>query len=75
MAPAKRRFVVDDQGEKAAVIFDIAEYKRLLEEEAIRAYDAAQATGDEVIPFEQAVEEIENSPCAQNHPSGEYLPE
>lgn len=29
--------------------------------EATRAYDAAKASGDEVIPFEQAVAEIEHS--------------
>jgi PHD/YefM family antitoxin component YafN of YafNO toxin-antitoxin module len=63
MAIPKPRFIVDDRGEKTAVILDLAEYKKLLEEaeelEAIRAYDAAKATGDEAIPFEQAVAEIE----------------
>ena len=63
MAIPKPRFVVDERGEKTAVILDIAEYRRLLEEaeelEAIRAYDAAKAAGDEAIPFEQAVREIE----------------
>ncbi len=63
MAIPKPRFIVDDRGEKTAVIIDIAEYKKLLEEaeelEAIRAYDAARASGDEAIPFEQAVAEIE----------------
>lgn len=63
MALPKHRFVVDDKGEKTAVILDIVEYKKLLEEaeelEAIRAYDAAKAAGDEAIPFEQAVTEIE----------------
>lgn len=63
MAIAEHQFVVDDSGEKKAVILDIAEYEKLLEEaeelEAIRAYDAAQAAGDEAIPFEQAVSEIE----------------
>jgi hypothetical protein len=29
--------------------------------EAIRAFDAAKASGDEAIPFEQAIEEIEKS--------------
>jgi len=61
--PEQPRFIVDDRGEKTAVILDIAEYKRLLEEveelEAIRAYDAAKAARDEAIPFEQAVTEIE----------------
>ena len=63
MATPKHRFVVDDKGEKTAVILDISEYRRLLEEaeelEAIHAYDAAKASGDEAIPFEQAVAEIE----------------
>ena len=63
MAVPKHRFVVDDTGEKKAVILDIAEYRKLLEEseelEAIRAYDAAKAAADEAVPFEQAVEEIE----------------
>ena len=63
MAIPKPRFIVDDRGEKTAVILDIAEYRRLLEEaeelEDIRAYDAAKAAGGEAIPFEQAVAEIE----------------
>jgi hypothetical protein len=63
MAIPKPRFIVDDQGKETGVILDISEYKRLLEAaeelEAIRAYDAAKASGDEAIPFEQAVTEIE----------------
>jgi hypothetical protein len=63
MAVPKHRFVVDDSGERTAVILDIREYQKLLEEaeelEAIRAYDAAKAAGDEAIPFEQVVREIE----------------
>ena len=63
MAVPKPRFIVDDRGEKTAVILDLAEYKKLLEEaeelDAIRVYDAAKAAGDEAIPFEQAVSEIE----------------
>lgn len=65
MAIPKCKFIVDDQGQKTAVILDIAEYGKLLEEaeelDAIRAYDVAKAAGDEVIPFEQAVEEIERN--------------
>ena len=29
--------------------------------ESIRAYDAAKASGDETIPFEKAIEEMERS--------------
>lgn len=39
------------------------DYHKLLEEleelEAIRAYDVAKASGDEVLPLEQALAEIE----------------
>ena len=46
-----------------SVILDIADYKELFEEleelEAIRAYDAAKASGDQSIPLEQAIAEIE----------------
>ncbi len=63
MAIPKHQFVVDDSGEKKAVILDITEYRKLIEEaeelEAIRAYDAAKAAGDEAVPFEQAINEIE----------------
>ncbi len=63
MAIPKHQFVVDDDGQKKAVILDIAEYRKLLEEaeelEAIRAYDEAKAAEDEAVPFEQAVTEIE----------------
>jgi len=40
---------------------DLEDYHRLLEElESIRVYDAAKASGDEAIPFERAVAEIES---------------
>ena len=55
--------MVAEQGCRVGVLFDLAAYNRLLEEaeelESIRAYDAAKASGDEVVPFEQVVEEIE----------------
>jgi hypothetical protein len=41
----------------------MSEYERLLdareELECLRAYDAAKASNDEAIPFEEAVSEIE----------------
>ena len=59
----KERFIVDEQGQRIGVLLEIADYQRLLEEleelEAIRAYDAAKASGDEVVPLEQAMAEIE----------------
>lgn len=61
----KERYVIDENGNRVGVILDIADYHRLLKEleelESIRAYDAAKASGDEAIPFEQAVAEIEQA--------------
>jgi len=65
MATRAERFLVDEDGERVGVVLDIVEYKKLLEDveelEAIRAFDAAKASGDEAIPFDLAVEEIEKS--------------
>lgn len=61
----EENFVVDEKGNRIGVILDIDNYRKLLEEieelELIRAYDAAKASGDEAIPFEQAISEIEHS--------------
>jgi hypothetical protein len=65
MSNIKERFVVDEHGNQVGVLLEIAEYRRLLEEleelASIKAYDKAKASNDEVIPFEQAVSEIEHS--------------
>jgi hypothetical protein len=59
------QYVVDKNGDPVGVILDIGIYHRILEEleelAAIRAYDAAKASDDEAIPFEQALEEIERA--------------
>jgi len=64
MSTIKERYIVDESGTRIGVLLDIEDYQRLLKEleelESIRAYDAAKASGDEAIPFEQAVAEIEN---------------
>ena len=58
----KERYVIDEKGNRVGVLLDIDDYRKLLEEieelESIRAYDAAKASGDEAIPFEQAILEI-----------------
>jgi PHD/YefM family antitoxin component YafN of YafNO toxin-antitoxin module len=63
MAVRKERYVVDQEGHRVGVILDMAEYHKMVEEleelESIRAYDAAKASQDRAIPFEQAVDEIE----------------
>ena len=59
------RYVVDSDGNRVGVILDCDRYRELLdaadELDAIRAYDAAKATDEETVPFEQAVEEIEST--------------
>lgn len=55
--------MTDLEGNRVAVILDLDLYEQLLEAaeelEEIRAYDEAKASGDEAIPFEQAIREIE----------------
>jgi len=65
MSSTNERYLVDAQGERMAVVLDLDEYRQILEQleelESIRAYDAAKASGDEAVPFDQAVREIEQS--------------
>lgn len=54
---------MDEKGNKVSVVLDIDEYRRIITEleelESIRAYDAAKASGDEAIPLDDAIAEIE----------------
>lgn len=63
MSTDKDRFVVDESGKRTAVLLDIERYSELLraqeELESIRAYDEAKSSGDDALPFAQAVKEIE----------------
>lgn len=65
MARPAERFLVDGNGNRVGVVLDMPQYQELLEAleelESIRAYDDAKASGDEVIPFEAAIREIEKS--------------
>lgn len=60
-----KNFITNDKGEKVGVILDIEDYDKMLEDmeelESIRAYDTAKSSKDEVLPFEQAIEEIEKN--------------
>ncbi len=57
------KYLVDKNGKQIAVVLDLADYKKLLEEleelDALRAYDKAKASEEEIIPFDQAINEIE----------------
>ncbi len=65
MSANREQFVVDESGNRTAVLLGIERYSELLEAqeelESIRAYDEAKASNDEAIPFSQAVKEIEGA--------------
>ena len=65
MSTNKEQFIVDESGNRTAVVVAIERYSELLEAqeelESIRAYDKARASNDEAIPFAQAVKEIEGT--------------
>jgi hypothetical protein len=60
-----KKYVTDRRGQKIGVVLSIEDYKKVLadleELESIRAYDAAKASGEEAIPFQKAMQEIERS--------------
>ncbi len=60
----KERYVVDEAGNRVAVLIDIEEYQKVLEAleelESITAYDEAKGSNDEIISFDQAIKEIES---------------
>ena len=64
MSTNKEQFLVDERGNRTAVLVAIERYSELLEAqeelESIRAYDEAKASNDEPIPFGQAIAEIED---------------
>ncbi len=63
MGTVKQQFIEDNQGQRIAVLLPIDAYNNMLEQleemDEIKAYDAAKASDDEVIPFDQAIKEIE----------------
>ena len=63
MGLPNKTYIVDEKGNRVGVLLDMDEYRSLLEDldelESIRAFDAAKASNDEAVPFEQAVREIE----------------
>ena len=65
MSANKEQFVVDESGNRTAVLLGIERYSELLEAqeelESIRAFDEAKAANDEAIPFAEAVKEIESA--------------
>lgn len=63
MGTLKLQFIEDNKGHKIAVLLPIEKYNSMLEqlEEIVdvKIYDAAKVYDEEVIPFDQAIQEIE----------------
>ena len=63
MSLLNKTYIVDEKGKRIGVLLDMDEYRNILAEleelESIRAFDAAKASKDEAVPFDQAVREIE----------------
>jgi PHD/YefM family antitoxin component YafN of YafNO toxin-antitoxin module len=61
----ERQFVVNERGEKIAVMISIEEYEKILEDledlDDIREFDEAKASGETPIPFDEAVDRIERN--------------
>jgi len=66
MSSVKERFLVDEAGNRVAVVVSLEDYRQLVadveELDAIRAYDEAKASGERSIPFVQAIAEFERRP-------------
>jgi len=63
MVALRQQFIEDNKGHKIAVLLPIDQYNSMLERleelDDIKAYDTAKASNDDVIPFDQAINEIE----------------
>ena len=63
MLDLQERYVVDANGNRVAVVIDMESWERLVERfemlEDIAEHDAAIASGETPMPFEQAMREID----------------
>ena len=63
MIRTHEEYVLDDNGDRKAVVVPLPEWEKILEDleelDEIRAYDEAKARPSEPVLFEQAVAEIE----------------
>jgi hypothetical protein len=61
----ERQFLVDERGQKIAVVINIQEYQEMLEEledlEAIREFKEAKASGETPVPLDEAITRIERN--------------
>jgi len=63
MTAIREQYIVDAEGHRLSVVVDFEYYQKLLarleELEEIYAFDLAEQSGDEAIPLEQVLSEIE----------------
>ncbi len=63
MSTIEQQFIKDSKGQKIGILLPIDKYNRMLEKleelNDIKAFDEAKSSNDEIIPFDQAVKEIE----------------
>ncbi len=63
MIKISENYITDAKGHQLGVVLNIKEYRKLIQQaeelECIRAYDAAKASKDKIIPFATAKKEIE----------------
>lgn len=62
MMALQEQYLTDREGNRVKVVLDMEQFQQMLEKleelDDIRTYDAAKASGDEAIPFDQATVEI-----------------
>lgn len=65
MVTMQEQYLTDREGKRVGVVLGLEQFQRIVEEleelEDIRAYDAALASGDEIVSFDQAIVEIEQT--------------
>lgn len=65
MVTLNPQFVVDDKQAKTGVLLSVADWDHIVEAleelDDLRAYDEAKASPSEVVPFEQAVKELDSA--------------
>ena len=72
MIAVHEQYLVDEAGNRKAVVLPLAAWQRIKEEleelDDIRAYDEAKAQPSEPIPFEEAMREIREARAKPRRP-------
>ncbi len=62
MVALQERYLTDHEGKRVGVVLDMERFQHILEDleelDDIRAFDAAQTSGDDGVPFDRAIAEI-----------------